>query len=314
MITAKPAPPENSEGYVLMVVAVALVVIATLSLTLFANTNEINQQLASRYQVQQLQYALDAGVEHTKAKLLSNNSCSGYSNVSGSIPGATYSSSLSATSGTPITATVTATHTSGLQRTSVFELGAYTSPVSLTLQPSEDTHVVKNRENDNQSTDRKMHSQSKGDDKDEHMLMMFDLTAIPKPSMVSQATLQLRLEVSDNNNDPDNIYRIARSWQADEATWRKFDSGFFSYWSEAGGQHQYHIWGSFPDSATGTKTADITGLTQLWHGGLANYGMLLRSPFDANNSHKHYNSSDEGNSSRRPKLNIDYRCECDSTC
>ena len=64
--------PSKAQGYVLMVVAVALVVIATLSLSLFADTNQVNQQLASRYELQQLQYTLDAGVEHAKAQLHSN--------------------------------------------------------------------------------------------------------------------------------------------------------------------------------------------------------------------------------------------------
>lgn len=304
----------NGEGYVLMVVAVALVVIATLSLSLFANTNEANQQLASRYELQQLQYALDAGVEHTKAKLLSNNGCTGYTNVNGSIPGATYSSSLSATSGTPVTATVTATHTSGLQRTLSFEHTAFATTASITLEPSEDTHVKKDREDENKGGDIKMHSQAKGDDKDEHMLMVFDLSTVPTPSMVAQATLQMELDRSDNNNDPDNIYHIGRTWQADGATWRKYQSGTWFFWLEPGGQYQHHIWGSFPDSVEGTKAADITGLVRLWHNGLPNNGILLRSPFDANNSHKHYFSSDEGNASRRPKLMIDYRCECDSAC
>lgn len=306
--------PANAEGYVLMVVAVALVVIATLSLSLFANTNEANQQLASRYELQQLQYALDAGIEHTKAKLLSNNSCTGYATVSGSLPGATYSSSLNATSGSPIKASVTATHASGLQRTSVFDLTTYAAELSLTIEASEDTHVKKDAQNDNKGDDKRLHSQAQGDDKDEHMLLLFDLSAIPASSFVRQATLSMRLRTSDNNNDPDNVYRIARSWQADEATWVKYESGIFAYWLEAGGQHQYHIWGSFPDSIVGTKTADISGLVRLWHAGLPNYGMLLRSIDDANNSHKHYYSSDENNASRRPKLLVDYRCECDSTC
>lgn len=302
------------QGYVLMVVAVALVVIATLSLSLFADTNENAQKLQSRYELQQLQYSLDAGIEHAKAQLLSNQSCSGYSTVSGSVPGATYVSTLGTTSGSPVEVKIIATHSSGLQRSAEFNLSAYTNVSSLSLAPTEDTHVKKDQPDENKGDDKKMHSQAKGDDKDEHMLLLFDVDSVPKPSFIQLATLQMELDSSNNDDDPDNIYRLGRSWKADEATWSKYQSGFLSYWLEPGGQHQYHVWGSFPDSIEGTKTADVTSLTRLWHGGLANHGMLLRSEFDANNSHKQYFSTNEGNVNRRPKLSIEYRCECATTC
>lgn len=308
MNTTKP------QGYVLMVVAVALVVIATSSLALFANTNQNNQQLNTRYQVQQLDYALDAAIEHTKAQLYNTTSCVGYTGVNGSLPNASYVSSLNANSGSPIKATVIATHVSGLQKSASIELNAYQAPVALNLKATEDTHVKEDREDENKGGDKKMHSQAKGDGKEEHPLIMFDLTVIPQPSMVTQASLQMRLDQSDNNNDPDNIYRIGRSWLADEATWKHYQSGAWFFWSEAGGQHQHHIWGSFPDSSEGTQTADITDLVQLWHNGLPNYGLLLRSEFDTNNSHKHYFSSDENNASRKPQIDLEYRCECGSSC
>lgn len=304
----------KSQGYVLMVVAVALVIIATSSLALFANTSQNSQQLNTRYQVQQLDYALAAGIAHTKAQLFNNTSCVGYTGVNGALPDTSYISNFNANAGSPVTATVVATHASGLQKSTTFDLRAYQVPVALNLVASEDTHVKEDKEDDNQGGDNKMHSQAKDNGKDEHPLLWFDLAAIPHPSMVTQASLQMELDQSDNNNDPDNIYRIARSWIADEATWRRFQSGSWTFWLEAGGHHQRHIWGTFPDSAVGTKTANITELVQLWHNGLPNYGMLLRSEFDANNSHKHYFSSDQNNASRKPQIDLEYRCECGSTC
>ncbi len=302
------------QGYVLMVVAVALVVIATSSLALFANTNQNSQQLNTRYQVQQLDYALDAGIEHTKAQLLNSTSCVGYTGVNGALPNASYISNLNVNAGSPVKATVIATHSSGLQKSTTFELSAYQAPIALNLVATEDTHVKEDQEDDNQGDDKKMHSQANGDGKEEHPLIFFDLTGIPQPSIVTQATLQMELDNSDNDNDPDNIFRISQGWQADEATWRKYQDGFFTFWLEQGGSHQKHIWGSFPDSVEGTQTADITELVQLWHKGLPNYGLLLRSEDDANNSHKHYFSSDENNPSRKPQIDLEYRCECGSTC
>ena len=137
--------PKAEQGYVLMVVAVALVVIATLSLSLFADTNEQGQQLQSRYQLQQLQYALDAGLEHAKAELLSNTSCSGYGTVSGSLSGASYTSVLNASSGSPIKTTITATHSSGLERQATLDLKAYQGVSSLTIEASADTHLKKDK-------------------------------------------------------------------------------------------------------------------------------------------------------------------------
>lgn len=299
-----------------MVVAVALVVIATSTLALFANTNQNSQQIDTRYQLQQLDYGLDAGIEHTKALLFQNTSCFGYTGVNGTLPDVSYISNLNANAGSPIKATVTATHASGLEKSTTFELSAYQSAVALNLKATDDTHIKEDKEDNNLGSDKKMHSQANGDGKEERMLIQFDLTAIPQPSMVTQASLQMLLDQSDNDNDPDNIYRIGRSWKADEATWKRYQggSGSFTFWFGAGGQHQHHIWGSFPDSVEGTKTADITELVQLWHNGLPNYGMLLRSEFDANNSHKHYFSSDENNASRKPQIDLEYRCECGSTC
>jgi hypothetical protein len=144
-------------------------------------------------------------------------------------------------------------------------------------------------------------------------LIQFDLSGIPVGATVSSASVGLYLSRSGGSQtDVVEAHRLTRNWvegtgaSKSGVTWNSYDG--LNRWSTPGGDFDPAVAGSFVASGTGWKTLSLTSLAQAWVNGSApNYGVVLLSPPAAGNNQKEYPSSDNGNASLRPKLDVCYR-------
>jgi len=242
------------------------------------------------------------------------SSCNNYPTVSGELGEVSYSTSLSSNSGSPINVTLTATHSSGIQRTATHQLLTKGPATTVTLPAQADTYINQDKEDDTYGDRNSMHVRKSQNDRDEHALLQFDFASIPSVAFIDTALLTLHLNNNDQNNAPDGIFRVTQNWVEAEASWRKNQDGFLRFWLTPGGTHGDHLWASFLDSQIGDKTADITSLARRWQQGVENNGMLIKQSHNEGNSHNRYSSKDHADASLRPRLDVTYRCECGAGC
>lgn len=94
-----------------------------------------------------------------------------------------------------------------------------------------------------------------------------------------------------------NLQRITQDWNEDTVTWNTFDpnyaSGIIGTFTTSGGEGWY--------------SADITGLVQQWmSGAYPNFGFVIRQVFPGFSLWNSFHSSEYGDTSLRPKLEIWY--------
>lgn len=304
-----------AQGYVLLVVSIALLMIATATLTLFSGSGQALVEAQSKYAAAQLAAVLEAGVEHNLRNLYDNDQCTGYGSLGGTLGDVSYSATLDSTSSSPVNLTVTAVHANGQQRVRTRRVVMYGASSSITLGTSADTKITEASPGSNFGSQQAMQSEATNDFSDQRSLLRFDLGAVPSSAMIEAAILQLFL---DNNHgeesDPDSAYRLTRDWEESLATWYRGTNGFSGFWLSEGGDYDPYPYLKFVDSAEGVHLLDLTKLARLWHGGVANYGLLMRAFHHANSGDRDYGTKEEPTASERPELTISYRCDCALGC
>ncbi|MGI9324254.1 MAG: DNRLRE domain-containing protein [Pseudomonadales bacterium] len=303
------------QGYVLLVVSMALLMVATATLTLFSGSGQALVDAQTKYETTQLATVLEAGVEHNLRNLYDNDQCTGYGTLGGTLGAVTYSATLDSSSSSPVNLTVTAVHASGEQSVRTRRVDMYGTSSSITLGTVADTKITEASPGSNFGSNRDMLSEATDTLSDQRALLRFDISTVPSSAIIAAASLQLFL---DNNHgqdsDPDSAYRIMRDWNEYQASWYKAASGGFGFWISEGGDYDPYPYLKFVDSAEGVHLLDLTRLARLWHGGVANYGILIRSFHHANSDDRHYRTREEPTASERPELTISYRCNCALGC
>lgn len=157
-------------------------------------------------------------------------------------------------------------------------------------------------------------------------LIEFNISSVPYGVKVLSATVELY------DNGPDvtidgvlGIYRITRDWiegtgdqtgatPADGASWDAYDG--VAAWSTPGGDYDTQLIASspVPDMLARWHNFDVTSLVSGWvNGTYPNYGMLIKA-VSGSLTKSHLSTSDETEVTERPKLTINYACECGVPC
>ena len=317
-------------GFLLLPVSLLLAVIGAVSYMLVQDMGSAARPTGR--ETERARLVAEAGLAHATWKLNQVSGCSGYSAVASTPLGSDgdqYQVALSATSGSPLTLTATATLGSGLagSRASIKRQVYKTSGNTLTYTLSTDSR----------GSDTYLDGDSPAKNyggKDIFMLkqgiayplLQFDLSLLPVGSRIVEAKLLLyrkdagSLSLSARSVD---AHRVLEPWvagskngatAADGATWLTRD-GSMAWKSTAGtvdsasaldSTHiHFYLWG------TPWMEWNLTSLVQGWvDGRYPNYGVMLRPT--SNFSTEEYVSA-EGDSAQVPKLAIKYVAPCGAT-
>ncbi|MFK7914922.1 MAG: DNRLRE domain-containing protein [Pseudomonadales bacterium] len=309
------APVVRQDGYVLLLVSVALLMIATATLTLFESGTSTQSRIQKDHDVFALQAALDAGVAHNVQKLRSFELCNAYTTVSNTLGAVSYSASLNTTFSSPVELTVTATHSNGRTLSRTQSVAMYSSLNFQTMEAVADAEIDEDKPDDNFGDQNSAHVRISSNNKDERFLVQFDLAPIPDGALIASARLQLTLDNNGGDDGlPDLVYRVLQNWDEDEVSWERRNDGFLGAWTTAGGTIESAPFAAFADSLEGTQVVELKQLARLWLAGAVNDGLMITSPASLGEKHFDYVTREDGTFAERPKLHIDYRCDCALGC
>jgi hypothetical protein len=150
-------------------------------------------------------------------------------------------------------------------------------------------------------------------------LVKFDISSIPAGSTINSATLTIwtAADFSDKTGTIE-VYRIRRAWVDTQATWNVYTTG--NNWTTAGcddttnDREAANIGSASTPGSTAADTQQDVTLTaakiqEMISGGtFTNNGFLLRQSNEAdwNNGHDYRSTNYVADSTKRPKLVIDY--------
>lgn len=299
----------RQRGFILLSVILTMSLLAMIALWLnHENGLRINRFATLAHQ-DRARYAAEAGLRALNAKVQVRDCASTATSVSNAdFAGASYTATVTyvGTAGSPVTMESTGTY----QGTSVTltRPGTYAYPEDTsdhTLQPDAaagmDTHLSTNNAANFGSADLMRISNTN------FFWTKFDLSAFPAGTLPESLELQLRVkEVSLAIGTVGYLHRAQRSWTEDGANWLTSDGTV--NWSNAGGD--FHPTSLVSSVAGGDDWLDL-GITELgvaWMTGrYPNHGIRLRT---TSLGVMDLVTSDNTDSSRRPKLNFSYRAPC----
>ncbi len=306
-------------GVTMLPVAIIIAVVGSIAY-LISNQTTFNVNSVSAYSEDTYtDYVAQAGLQH--ALWTANKSgCSNYAMVDTAFGAHSYNAVFAPTDESPVNITVTGTlangNTRSITRNNV-PIYDYTSPATIILQPGSEgkdsfiegqsSHTDHNKENDNHL---RINSQST---KEDRILIQFDLSTLPSTAIIESASLELNVSNNKGLASTIEVYRITRDWTEDGVTWESYNGT--NDWSTAGGDYDPQLINSFLIDSVGPKTVDLSVITQAWvDQSIPNYGIIMVSPSTSTNSEKKIDSSDNPSTVTRPKLTINYYCECSTIC
>ena len=296
----------TSEGFVLVPVVLGISLIAMIAFLLTREASLDVRVASGALQADRGLYVAEAGLAHQRW-LLDQSNCAGYTNLSSEPFGShTYSTTVTPTSGSPVTITATAALADGTVGSySRSDVPVYDDPGVAVLQPAgRDSWINSGSPTQNNGTDTDL--EVNGDTK--RALLWFDLaSAIPGGARITDAQLGLHLQTLGPNVDV-SVHRVTRAWTEGGVTWNTTDGA--TAWITAGGDYE----GTASATTTligpgpGDYTWDVTGLVDGWaRGSILNEGLLLRGEAA---SAVVFSSSDHGTAAERPSLAVSYDCLC----
>jgi len=187
---------------------------------------------------------------------------------------------------------------------------------TLTSDASADTFIRQESATTNFSTSDKLYiGEYNGGAELDRALLQFDLSAIPAGATINSASLSLyAIEDWSSNARTVRVYRVKRAWVGSEATWNVYSTG--NSWQTAGGfgandAEQTDI-GSLALGAAETlneyKVWSLTAsaVEEMISGGTwTDHGFLVKVDTESDDLYG-YASTEDSDSSHRPKLELDY--------
>jgi len=227
---------------------------------------------------------------------------------SGTMPNIEISTTLHVANGAKIT-----------RKTPPITVYDYLQPRQLTLQPdagdSEDTYIEgqSGHTDHNKGSDTELSVESRSNQL-KRTLLKFGLLEAPDNIDLSSAVLELYQSANSGSALTINVHRVTRHWNETEVTWedRRNNRG----WNTEGGDYTPAVSGSFVADTNDTwRSANITELVEYWlENPVRNRGMILTSNTSADSKEKKFRSSSHNQAGLRPKLTLNYLCECGQTC
>jgi Disaggregatase related repeat len=316
-----------SRGFILLPVVMALTLISAIAFLMNREGAMQVHQLAGEIATSQAEFAAKAGLNHAIWQA-NNASCNGYSNFNSVNLGAdSYSSTISPASSSPVKITSTgiddrgARFTINRDRVKVYQ-PVTTMTLTLGTDPGMDSYLSSAFSTVNYGV---------GENSVlktwifgwfyRHQLIKFDLpTTLPATARIVSAQLQL-YQKSGAGSGVITAYRLTRNWlegtqngtgTADGVTWKTYDGT--NSWENNGGDYaSIAIAKATVNSDNDVwRTWEIGHLVQDWVSGkYNNNGLLLKT--DAAIS-QIFASKENTTASIRPRLVINYTCECGQSC
>ena len=200
----------------------------------------------------------------------------------------TFNETLTGVSMTDAT-TVTATATEDLGGNNFGSTSEFGPALSVTtiVGAIKDTYLDDNNPANNYGTSTSLVMDESGGGLGEgHVLLQFDLSAIPAGAVITNATLQLQaVSKTDIGSTDIHIYEVTETWDegtggTTAANWnnRQPDIPTDTPWSTPGGTIDPTVAATLTTSSIGQHTWNITALVQAWNDGVkTNNGLMLAS-------------------------------------
>lgn len=307
---------KSQQGYLLITVIVTLFIVASVTLLLNRESSvEVNMS-ASESRVTEAHYVAEAGLHHALWQA-NNANCTGYpSSVTSNFGSNSYTVSVSPTSGSPVSISTSSTLTSGesinLSRDGI---KVYQPPTIVALQPDPtaglDTYLYEFQPTFNFGNSLNL-KVSAVTGKSTQSLLRFNLSSIPAGYSITSAKLELYVNNAAVDSTTVSIHRVTKDWGEANANWTEANPG--NAWTSSGGDFDSTIITSGVTSASiGWSSWDITSLVSNWVNNVSpNYGLMLRTTETGKSTQ--FSSTDAGLPANRPKLTINYTCECGQVC
>jgi hypothetical protein len=148
------------------------------------------------------------------------------------------------------------------------------------------------------------------------VLINFDLSGIPEGSRISSATLSIWVLQDESSNERTlHVYRVKRANVISQATWNSYSTG--NSWTSGGCDDTTNdregtdigsvsVSSSLTDGTEVQITLTASKVQEMITGGsFTNNGFLLRVDVESSDAYYYY-STENANTSRRPKLYIEY--------
>ena len=343
----------TQQGLVLLpVVITALLLAALVALMQFETLGDLHRLQASRER-ERLDYVLAAAMTDAE-KRANDASCAAYALPTTSFGADTYAANFSPASGSPVAITATATLANGTTRSVTHQAVAIhdNSARQLLLQPDGlagmDTYLDQTKPDKNFGADGKLVVQSGKT----RTVLAFDLSAVPRTARIVSA--QLELFGASSQSQAVTLYALVRGWLEGACpgtgaaggaggtagltagtaktasttttlvsgssgsctagvgtTWTSFDGT--TAWQSSGGDFGAPVsLSSTVGTTQGFYSWEVGPLVREWLSGVRpNEGIILRG---GGSGAADFASSDDSTASHRPRLVINYRCECGTSC
>jgi len=301
-------------GFLLVPVAVALTLIATIALLLGRESGvDLNQASADR-QWHEVRYVAEAGYQHMKWRL-DNAGCTGYTNLPATSFGPhNYSASVTiedAVDNSPVTISITATLSNGVTLTqSRSNVPVYQAPSSASVQPGgsgSDADVSESASTANNGTATTL-TVDDGVGAQRYALLQFDLSSIPSNGDIVAATLTMNAESNGSGADGAvSVHRVLQAWTEGGVTYSTREGSTAWTWLDNHDANPADT--TAVGSSIGSHSWNVTDLVAGWSTGrYPNNGLVLKG--NGQVSALVYTSSDGVTAANRPALHIDYVLEC----
>ncbi len=228
----------RARGYILLPVAIAIALIATIA---FMSSREsgmgINMSV-SELESTKANYVAQAGLQHA-LRHTAQQGCGPYTDLLNvPIGSETYSTSLTT------------------------DLGATTA---YTLPADQDDGIVSAEPDANNGGSVKLNVSFDGVD-EERSLIRFDLSSLPPDASILAATMHAYIQTAHTTGTLD-VHRVSGDWLESDATWNSMSDQFDS-----------QVLASIPPPpSSGVWVAsNLTGLVQAWVNGQSNYGVMFK--------------------------------------
>lgn len=187
----------------------------------------------------------------------------------------------------------------------------YANPRQLELTASDDAYMRLQLLNNNEKhgNDGEIKVKRKSND-NRRGLIKFDLSQIPPGSKVDSASLQLYMNKADSSENDIAFHVLETDW--DEAS----VSGSVP-WNSTGGDFSNISELVMPGTkTTGSYSFNLLSLVQRWVNlDIGNYGILLKMVTESSGDSEYkFRSSEHGDPVQRPKLLVNYVCQCGVPC
>lgn len=321
-----------NKGFILLPVILTLTILASVAYLLSSegtmNAGNVNRE----HQQDSALYVAQAGYNHAVWQLNRKN-CSAYTDIAATNLGVnsylaniTDTDGTSITSGSPVNINVEGTERNGVSYTfNRYQEKVYQYPTQqVVIQPDgsagKDTYIYMWKKTWNYGLATSLWVKNDFADSYAYSLLSFDMSSIPSHVKIISATLELWQHSPTSTGGVVSVRRVLNDWTEGTKTngigttsWNERDTGLT--WSSPGGDYSVTTDGSsiVPAAAIRWSQWDISQLVADWVSGKqVNYGFTLVP--ESANTFASFRSSDFSTEVQRPKLTIEYACECGQTC